>query len=106
MKTKVTNRGFAYRNFTDNKRVKCSIQESSNAMKACIWLGSDSIGLHHFTSINEPGGRGWVSIKEPDEVNSIKECYIANTRMELDQEMVKNLLPALKHFAKYGTLPE
>ena len=106
METEYTNRGFAYRNFTDEGGNECSIQESSNAMKACIWLGCNKIGLQHFTSINEPGGQGWVAVTEPDEVHTLKEHYVANNRMQLDQQTVKNLLPALQYFAEHGTLPE
>lgn len=102
METEKTNRGFYYSDFTDVNGNECNIQESSNAMEACIWLGSKKIGLQHFKA--EWGG--WKSVPEPDEVHSMTEHYVANNRMQLNQEQVKALLPALYHFVKYGTLPE
>jgi hypothetical protein len=77
----------------------CSIQESSSAMEARIWLGSNKIGLQHFKA-----GQGWRSVTEPDEVHSLKELYVANNRMELNQKQVAALLPQLIHFVAHGTL--
>ena len=101
MEVSQTDRGFSYANFTDVGGNECSLQESSNAMQACVWLGSNKIGLQHFKA--EWGG--WKSVTEPDEVNSMTEHYVANNRMQLNQDQVKQLLPALQYFAEHGILP-
>lgn len=76
MKLHPTERGFLYGKFTDRFGSKCSLQESSLATEAAVWLGVD-------TAFDG------------------KEC----TRMHLTQDMVRDLLPALQHFAKTGELP-
>lgn len=101
MKTRLTNRGFGLGEFEDVRGNKCSIQESSAAMEARIWLGSDTIGLKHFQAWKG----GWTDINEPDEVNTMEEHYVANTRMELNQQQVADLLPHLVYFVEHGCLP-
>jgi hypothetical protein len=76
VKKSKTARGFGIVEFTDRYGSLCSLQESSLATEAAIWLGVDK----DFDS-----GVG--------------------TRMHLTQDMVKELLPLLKHFAKHGRLP-
>lgn len=73
-----TERGFLRADFEDLNGDSCSIQESSLATESAIWLGQDE-GTHHHG-----------------------QCM---ARMHLSQEQVKQLLPALKYFSKYGTLP-
>ena len=88
-----TNRGFAIASFNDRNGVKCSLQASSIATESCIWFGCDDA---------EPqvlANGGWRPVEMP-------AGYVANTRMHLTQDQVKELLPALKHFAKTGYLPE
>lgn len=69
-----TQRGFAIAKFTDRYGNSCSIQESSIATEACIWLGVDR------------------------DANDV-ECP---TRMHLTQEMALDLLPLLKQFIEKG----
>jgi hypothetical protein len=100
MKIEPTSRGFLRGEFKDRNGVSCSLQESSSADGACIWLGCNDIGLKRF----EPG-KGWSDVAlEYDAPDGI--VHIANTRMHLSQEQVAELLPALAHFAAYGSLPE
>ena len=101
MKYKKTNRGFVLTEFVDRYGAKCSLQESSLAEEAAIWFGADELGLKGFIPFE-----GWEDISESD----LKEKFevqdiVANTRMHLTQDMVKELLPALIHFAETGYLP-
>ena len=88
-----TARGFALGEFTDCNGKACSVQKSSIADEDCIWLGCDEIGL-----IELIPGQGWTPVPMPDNPHQ------ANTRMHLNQEQVKALLPILKRFAKKGGL--
>ena len=94
-----TGRGFSRGEFTDRNGVSCSIQMSSLATEACIWLGCNEIGLQRL----EPGKGGWVDVPTPSEgpggVN-----HIANTRMHLNREQVAALLPILQHFVSTGEI--
>ena len=93
------NRGFLVAEFTDQNGVKCSLQESSLATEACVWLGCNEIGLKKFIPY-----KGWENVElEQNDPHGV--THIANTRMHLTQEMVRNLLPALQHFAETGELP-
>lgn len=71
-----TNRGFALRQFVDLYGSKCSIQDSSLATDAAIWLGVDE----HFS--RDGGGR-----------------------MHLSCGMAAALIPLLEHFVEHGELP-
>lgn len=96
-----TQRGFRIENFTDSNGVKCSLQVSSAArQEPLVWLGCDEIGLKRFRP-----GYGWmdVTLEEP---NLSGIVHTANTRMHLSQSQVRDLLPALQHFAEHGDLPE
>lgn len=70
-----TQRGFAVAKFTDRYGSICSIQDSSLASEAAIWLGVNT----------DFEGR---------------EC----TRMHLTQDMVRALLPMLTRFAETGSV--
>lgn len=94
-----TSRGFKYGKFKDNKNIDCTIQESSNAEYSCIWLGALDIGLKEFIAHRKPSA--WREI-ELD--NTIEHHFIANNRMELTQDMVKELIPILQKFADTGEL--
>ena len=93
-----TKRGFAIHEFTDRNGVKCSLQKSSLATDDCIWLGCAEIGLKRFEPFI-----GWSDVplenRGPNGIN-----YIANTRMHLTREQVKELLPILQRFVKTGEL--
>ena len=77
MKVEETERGFGVISFKDKYGSECSLQESSIATEACIWLGVD---------IDFRGN----------------EC----TRMHLTVEQVKELLPHLQKFVETEFLRE
>lgn len=91
-----TQRGFPYAEFKDRYDVPCSIQDSSIATEACIWLGADEIGLRKFTP-----GKGWSEVKL---AKAEGESYIANTRLHLTQNHVRTLLPLLAAFVDTGSI--
>lgn len=105
IKMKSTPRGFAIGEFIDRYFTKCSIQESSNAEEACIWLGVDDANpqiLHGDATrlgIKHNATCGWIKYPMPHEVH-------CTTRMHLTQKQVKELLPLLQHFVETGNLPE
>lgn len=76
---KPTERGFQRAEFVDRYGSECSIQESS-LMEPALWLGVDK----DFNEDERPRG---------------------GHRMHLTPQMVKDLLPLLKHFVKTGYLP-
>lgn len=92
MKKQYTCRGFAYNEFTDLYGVTCSLQESSLATEPAIWLGCDDANPRVMVP-----GKGWTKIEMPD-------GYLANTRMHLGVEQVKELVKALKYWLKNGEL--
>lgn len=87
-------RGFRYNTFTDRYGAKCSIQKSSLAFEDAIWFGCDELGLKKFTP-----HQGW------EDIEIDMTTHVANTRMHLTQQMVKDLLPTLQYFAETGELP-
>ena len=96
-KTKIkkgkTQRGFRKFEFVDRYGAECSLQMSSLAEEAAIWLGCNDAD----PKVLVPG-EGWQKVEMPPD-------YVANTRMHLTQKMVKQLLPALQKFAETGELP-
>jgi hypothetical protein len=74
-------RGFQKGKFKDRYGADCSIQESSLATEACIWLGCDHETIHGKTG---------------------ERC---GARMHLTQAMVSELIPLLQHFVDTGELP-
>lgn len=94
MKLTRTTRGFQRAEFTDRYGASYSIQESSLATEACIWLG-----------VNEPEvkrlipDQGWKDIELP-------EGTVKFGRMHLTQDMVAELLPLLQRFVETGRLDE
>ena len=97
-----TNRGFGRIDFTDRYNESCSLQASSLATEAAIWLGindahpqimaSDAIRLGIDTNHQTTG---WVPFDIPSEV-------LMSTRMHLTQKEVRELLPLLQRFAETG----
>lgn len=79
--------------FTDRYGVDCSLQKSSLATENAIWFGCDDANPRIMIS-----GQGWVKHPMPS-------GYIADTRMHLTQDQMRELLPFLKHFADTGELP-
>jgi len=78
IKKHTTERGFSRDEFADLYGQKCSLQDSSLATQAAIWLGVD------------------VDL-EGKEVNN---------RMHLSQNMVRQLLPILQRFVETGSVGE
>lgn len=82
----VTERGFGRMDFEDSNGVSCSLQESSSAMEPKIWLGCNDANPRYLVK-----GSGWIDVSMP-------EGYIADTRMHLNREQVRILLPYLLAF--------
>ena len=82
-----TPRGFSIFNFKDSYGCDCSIQESSAASEPKIWLGIDNAK---------------ITTKDGSPIDS--EDMTTFSRMHLNQEQVKNLLPLLENFVKTGNL--
>ena len=95
-----TARGFVVGHFTDRYGVECSIQESSLATEACIWLG---------VSNSDPKicvlGKGWEPVDLHKTLGVEVGSLSLNTRMHLTREMAANLIPLLQRFVKTGCLP-
>lgn len=92
VKIKPNARGFMVGNFKDDYQKDCSIQMSSLATKACIWLGVDDLD----PQILIPG-TGWRPYPIPSNV-------LFHNRMHLDQKQVAALLPLLQKFVETGKL--
>lgn len=86
-----TARGFARFCFEDRYKVACSLQMSSLATEAAIWLGCDDIQPRILVP-NE----GWQPVSIPG--------MITNSQMHLTQDQVRELLPYLQRFAETGEL--
>lgn len=83
---KSNERGFTTGKFQDRYKQECSIQDSSIATEACIWLGVDNTGQ----LIEGPSGNKNETV---------------NCRMHLTVDMVKELIPILQAFVATGFLP-
>lgn len=88
----LTNRGFKKYTFEDCYGIKCSLQKSSLATDSAIWLGCEDAD----PKVLIPG-KGWQPVEMP-------EGYVADTRMHLTREQVKDLLPLLHWFVETGDL--
>ncbi len=75
-KIKTTERGFRFVEFKDRNDVTCSIQESSIATEACIWIGCDDADPQYFIPHGNPS---WKKLEVPKDT-------IFNTRMHLTQQ--------------------
>ena len=99
--TPYTVRGFPGVRFSDRYDSPCSVQLSSLATEAALWLGVDDprpavmardaarVGVETTETV------GWVPYPVPTEV-------LLRTRMHLTQSHVQMLLPLLQHFAATG----
>jgi len=93
IKTSKTQRGFVKGEFVDTYGNKCSIQKSSN-MDTSIWLGIDKPKLTVFE--NESMGKYIVT--------ELPRNWDVDSRMHLNQEQVKALIPILQNFVKTGEI--
>lgn len=90
-----TSRGFAFAEFEDEHRNRCTIQKSSLVEPECIWLGCTTLNVQAFFP-----GDGWKEVAMPE------GDYIANNRMHLTQAQVAELLPLLQRFVETGEIDE
>jgi hypothetical protein len=96
-------RGFSCGLFTDYYDQKCSLQKSSLANVDCIWLGVDDPEPKIMASVAERFGlitdetTGWIPYPIPKDVH-------LSTRMHLNREQVRDLLPLLQKFVDTGEL--
>jgi hypothetical protein len=97
MEKQRTSRGFAYYEFKDNHGNKCSLQKSSN-IEPCIWLGANDIDLRGFIPYGNPSWRN-ISLDQLKTQYGMQDI-IANNRVELSVEIVKELLPILQKFVE------
>lgn len=88
-----TGRGFEIVKFTDRYGAECSLQQSSLASEAAIWLGCDDADPKMFIPNGNPS---WRSIPMP-------EGYIANTRMHLTRPQVEALIEHLQSWLDTGS---
>jgi hypothetical protein len=99
-----TSRGFVIGKFKDRSGLECSIQESSLATEAAIWLGVSDAKPEIMASQASQFGivtnetTGWVPYPIPEEV-------LLHTRMELTVEGAKALIEALQFFVDTEELP-
>lgn len=89
-----TARGFERGEFKDLYGTLCSIQDSSLASEAAIWLG-----VHDPNPQIMVRGIGWQPFNIPDEV-------LFSTRMHLNQTQAAELIKVLQRFVNNGTIAE
>jgi len=99
MERSTTARGFGIYTFTDNNGNESSIQESSSAIEAKIWVGCSDIGLKEFVAGRQPSA--WEDITLDD---TMDHHWVANNRMHLTQKQVEEMLPILQKFVETGEI--
>jgi len=92
-----TNRGFDVLEFTDLSGSKCSIQKSSLATDDAIWIGIEKADPKIMLKDTPQGGTGWIKYDIPDNV-------LLTTRMHLNMNQVKELLPIFQRFIDTGEI--
>jgi hypothetical protein len=90
MKVELTQRGFGIIKFKDTNDVECSLQDSSSAEEPKIWLGVKDANPKILVY-----GEGWKPLVFPEDT-------MFTTRMHLNREQVKALLPYLQKFVETG----
>lgn len=88
MNVEITQRGFGKAVFEDTGGAKCSIQESS---------------LQYGDPAREEGPMIWLGVDQLGPMEGNRK--VADGRMHLSRQRVKDLLPLLQHFAETGSLP-
>lgn len=94
MEKRYTERGFGKIEFKDLYGTECSLQNSSLATDDAIWLGCDDTQLVVFEDENM--GK-YIETTLP-------KNWSVNTRMHLNKQQVKELLPHLQKFVETGEL--
>lgn len=103
VKMSKTPRGFKIGTFKDLYGIECSIQESSLASEAAIWLGVNKANPQIMASVAKRIGipctetSGWVPYPVNSEVSF-------DTRMHLTQKQAKDLITILQKFVDSGAL--
>ena len=98
-----TDRGFGLCEFTDLYGKESSVQESSLATEAAVWVGiSDAEPLIMASDAKKMGlpcdqDFGWVPYYIPQEV-------LLHTRMHLSREGVEQLIEVLTNWLETGTV--
>jgi hypothetical protein len=92
MRKNQTERGFTIIRFKDRNGENCSLQASSIATESCIWLG-----VKNAKPMVCVMGKGWKRVRFPKDT-------LFTTRMHLNQNQVKRLLPHLIQIAETGVL--
>lgn len=96
MEKNYTSRGFCRYEFNDAYDKSCSLQRSS-CVEPHIWLGCNDIGLRV--------GYPWREISEEELKTLLKaKELVSNSRMHLNVEQVKALLPILQKFVETGDI--
>lgn len=91
---KPTERGFERGEFTDLYGHQCSIQDSSLATQAAIWLGINDAAPQRCIP-----GQGWTDVEFPEDT-------LFHTRMHLSVEHAKTLVKTLQRFIDTGSIEE
>lgn len=108
-----TSRGFTHMGFEDLYGEGCSLQMSSLATQAAVWLGIDNqkvlvfapAGTDVSVQLNyKDGNSGWADA-EIGVTGNEHASVLQSGRMHLSQDLIKLLLPSLQHFAAHGKLP-
>lgn len=89
---KLTQRGFAFYEFSDRNEQVCQLQMSSLATERAIWLGVKDANPQVLVK-----GRGWCPYSIPNTV-------LLHTRMHLTQSQVADILPILQKFVETGEI--
>jgi hypothetical protein len=93
-----TQRGFAIGLFSDLYGAKCSVQDSSLATEAAIWLGMDQVDLKVF----DPHNGGWRTV--PDPPTPRDGSVLHSGRMHLTVPMAVALADVLDRFIEKGSI--
>ena len=102
-KATTTARGFGLIEFKDDYGASCSIQQSSNGERNCLWLGLNDANpqvLHgdaRKLGVQTNANAGWVPYPIPKEV-------MLSTRMHLNEKQVKALIKTMQAWLDTGNL--
>jgi hypothetical protein len=92
----VTAKGSPIVEFKDHYDIECTIQQCTIGSRDAIW-----VGVSERKSQIPRYYEGKIRIPFDTEIDQASDAK----RMYLTKKEVKQLLPVLKHFAKYGNLP-